>query len=50
LRPVAVDASGEPSPDALLAGVALLDAEEARSALPTDVERIIFEAGLVLLG
>ncbi|MDA0366357.1 MAG: hypothetical protein O2843_10945, partial [Chloroflexi bacterium] len=48
LRAVAVTVSGELAPDALLDGYALLTAEEARAALPSDVERLVFAAGLAL--
>ena len=48
LRPVAVSATGVVAPDALLAGFALLTAEQARTALSTDVERIVFNAGVAL--
>lgn len=46
LRAVAVDVTGEPTPDALLEDIAVLTASEAAVALPTDVERIVFAAGL----
>jgi hypothetical protein len=50
LRPVAVEVSGEPSPDALLEGVDEHGYEEALAALPTDVERLVFREGARLFG
>lgn len=46
LRAIAVDVAGEPTPDALLEDVVVLTASEAVDALPTDVERIVFAAGI----
>lgn len=48
LRAVAVTVEGELAPDALLDGFALLTAQEARGALPSDVERLVFASGLTL--
>ncbi len=46
LRAVSVTVAGEPEPDALLAGIDVLTADAALDALPTEVERIVFRAGL----
>jgi hypothetical protein len=45
LQPVAVEVTGEPTPDALIEGVATLDHDEALDRLATDVERAAFRAG-----
>ena len=45
LRPVAVEVSGDPEPDALIEGVAALTLDEAVAALATDVERAAFRIG-----
>jgi hypothetical protein len=50
LQPVAVEVRGEPTPDALIEGVATLDRDEAEAALATDVERAAFRAGAAALG
>lgn len=49
LRPVAVEVAGEPEPDALIAGIALLTRDEAEARLATDVERAAFRAGVAAL-
>jgi len=46
LRPIAVEVSGAPEPDALIEGVAALTADEALTALATDVERAAFRGGI----
>ncbi|MQA00337.1 MAG: hypothetical protein GEU80_13585 [Dehalococcoidia bacterium] len=46
LRAVAASASGEPQPDGLLEGAAILAADEALVALPSEVERIVFRSGM----
>jgi hypothetical protein len=48
LRPIAVEVSGEPEPDALLEDICALTAEEAARDLPTDLERALFAAGAAL--
>jgi hypothetical protein len=50
LRAVAVEVTGEVVPDALVASVESLDADEAWAALATDLERAIFRDGVDLLG
>lgn len=49
LRPVVVRVSGEPQPDALLAGVEAFTLEQALAALPTEVERTVLRAAAALL-
>jgi hypothetical protein len=49
LRPLAAEAAGEPSPDALLEAVELHAYAEALRALPSDVERTVFREGAALL-
>lgn len=45
LQPVAVEVSGDPSPDALLEDVEALTFDQAIDGLATDVERAAFRAG-----
>ncbi len=47
--PAAGDAPATPRPDALLEAVERLSLEQALEALPTDVERRVFRAGVALL-
>ncbi len=50
VRPRGSDSQpGDPRPDALLEAVERLNFEQALAALPTDVERLIFRAGVALL-
>ena len=45
LQPVAIEVTGDPSPDALLEDVEALTFDQAVAGLATDVERAAFRAG-----